>query len=288
MRRDTQIGIILGVVILVVIGVFLSTRTTDKKTEIPDLILSEKGTTESEIEEIDINEIIKKKITTTAKETTPVEKHSKETPIKSSKDDTLLEGKWEGIETASTEPEETFSEIPVAEEITEITEKIEVAQQTLSDDRKTITEENHKRSSVGVSGKIIHKVRPNDNLLNISRKYYGDETKWKKIYVANKGNVKNPDTLYIGQELLIPEITNENKKTLGSEVPLEKKPKKGKTINSGTHIVVSGDTLYNLARKYYDDSAMWDIIYNANEETIDDKRLLKTGQILIIPELIVH
>lgn len=291
MRRDTQIGIILGVVILVVIGVFLSTRTTDKKTEIPDLMLSEKGTTESEIEEIDINEIIKEKITTTAKETTPVEKHSKETPIKTSKNDTSLEGKWEGIETASTEPEETSSEIPVAEEITEmteITEKIEVAQQTLSDDRETITEENHKRSSVGISGKIIHKVRPNDNLLNISRRYYGDETKWKKIYVANKGNVKNPDTLYIGQELLIPEIKNEKKNTLGSEVPLEKKPEKGTTINSGTHIVVSGDTLYNLARKYYNDSAMWDIIYNANEETIDDKRLLKTGQILIIPELLVH
>lgn len=291
MRRDTQIGIILGVVILVVIGVFLSTRTTDKKTEIPDLMLSEKGTTESEIEEIDINEIIKEKITTTAKETTPVEKHSKETPIKTSKNDTSLEGKWEGIETASTEPEETSSEIPVAEEITEmteITEKIEVAQQTLSDDRETITEENHKRSSVGISGKIIHKVRPNDSLLNISRKYYGDETKWKKIYVANKGNVKNPDTLYIGQELLIPEIKNEKKNTLGSEVPLEKKPEKGTTINSGTHIVVSGDTLYNLARKYYNDSAMWDIIYNANEETIDDKRLLKTGQILIIPELLVH
>lgn len=284
MRRDTQIGIILGVVILVVIGVFLSTRTTDERTEIPDLMLSEKGTTESEIEEIDINEIIKEKITT-SKETTPVEKHSKETPIKSSKDDTSLEGKWEGVETASTEPEETSSEIPVAEEITE---KIEVAQQTLSDDKETITEENHKRSSVGVSGKIIHKVQPNDSLLNISRKYYGDETKWKKIYVANKGNVKNPDTLYIGQELLIPEIKNEKKKTLGSEVPLEKKPEKGTTINSGTHIVVSGDTLYNLARKYYNDSAMWDIIYDANEESIDDKRLLKTGQILIIPELLVH
>lgn len=284
MRRDTQIGIILGVVILVVIGVFLSTRTTDERTEIPDLMLSEKGTTESEIEEIDINEIIKEKITT-SKETTPVEKHSKETPIKSSKDDTSLEGKWEGVETASTEPEETSSEIPVAEEITE---KIEVAQQTLSDDKETITEENHKRSSVGVSGKIIHKVQPNDNLLNISRRYYGDETKWKKIYVANKGNVKNPDTLYIGQELLIPEIKNEKKKTLGSEVPLEKKPEKGTTINSGTHIVVSGDTLYNLARKYYNDSAMWDIIYDANEESIDDKRLLTTGQILIIPELLVH
>ena len=288
MRRDTQIGIILGVVILVVIGVFLSTRTTDKKTEIPDLILSEEGTAESEIEEIDINELIKEKRTTTAKETTLVEKHSKETPIKSSKDDTSLEGKWEGIETASIEPEVTFSEIPVAEDITEITEKIEVAQQIPSDDGKTTTEQKPETLSVGISGKIIHKVRPNDNLLNISRKYYGDERNWTKIYVANKGNLKDPDTLYIGQELLIPEITNEKKKPLGSEVPLEKKPKKGTAINSGTHIVVSGDTLYSLARKYYDDSTMWDIIYDANEETIDDKRILKTGQILIIPKLLLH
>jgi LysM repeat protein len=286
MRRDTQIGIILGVVILVVIGVFLSTRTTDKKTEIPDLILSGNGgTAESEIEEIDINELIKEKRTTTAKETTTVEKLSKETPIEFSKDDTSLEGKWEGIETASIEPEETFSEIPVAEEITE---KIEAAQQILSDDRETITKKDHKRSSVGISGKIVHKVKPNDSLFNISKKYYGDETKWKKIYEANKYNMSDPDALYIGQELLIPEITNEKKKTFGSEVPPEKKPEKRTTINSGTHIVVSGDTLYNLARKYYDDSTMWDIIYGANEDTIDDKRLLKTGQILIIPELLVH
>ena len=275
MRRDTQIGIILGVAILVVIGVFLSTRTTVNETKTSDLSLSEEGTAKSEmeeIEEIDINELIEKTETKIAKETTPAEdiqsmkEFAKYPPVVSSKDNIILEGKWEGIKTASIEPEVTFSEIPVAEEITEITEKTEVAQQIPSDDGKTTTEQKPETLSVGISGKIIHKVRPNDNLLNISRKYYGDERNWTKIYVANKGNLKDPDTLYIGQELLIPEITNEKKKPLGSEVPLEKKPKKGTAINSGTHIVVSGDTLYSLARKYYDDSTMWDIIYDANEE----------------------
>ena len=59
MRRDTQIGIILGIVILVIIGVFLSTRTSDYKAVLPDLALSEEGREKSEIEEIDINEVFK-------------------------------------------------------------------------------------------------------------------------------------------------------------------------------------------------------------------------------------
>ncbi|MBT5305098.1 MAG: hypothetical protein HOL31_08465, partial [Candidatus Scalindua sp.] len=52
MRRDNQIGVILGIVILVIIGVFLSTRTSDNETVIPDLVLSEDVRQESEIEEI--------------------------------------------------------------------------------------------------------------------------------------------------------------------------------------------------------------------------------------------
>ncbi len=40
MRKDTQIGIMLGVVILVIIGVFFSTRPSIKETKIPNLTLS--------------------------------------------------------------------------------------------------------------------------------------------------------------------------------------------------------------------------------------------------------
>ena len=74
MRRDTQIGIILGVVILVVIGIFLSTRTAVYETKTPDLKISEEEiVAESEIEEIveieeiDMNDLIEESKTALAK-----------------------------------------------------------------------------------------------------------------------------------------------------------------------------------------------------------------------------
>ena len=66
MRRDTQIGIILGVVILVVIGIFLSTRTAVYETKTPDLKISEEEIVE--IEEIDMNDLIEESKTAVAKE----------------------------------------------------------------------------------------------------------------------------------------------------------------------------------------------------------------------------
>ncbi len=274
MRRDTQIGIILGVVILVVIGIFLSTRTTVYETKTPDLNLSEESTAESEIdeiEEIDINELIEEAKTKIAKENTLTEEVQQseelveETPVEPSKDNVTLEGKWEGIETASIEPEESFSEMSIAEVITE--ETIAVLETEQED----------------VSVKVIHKVKPNDSLFKISKKYYGDESKWHKIYVANKGKMSDPNALYIGQELLIPEITLAKKVTLSMETPLKKKQENEISIKTTKHTVVSGDTLYRLAKKYYDDSTMWYKIYEANKNTIEDKSLLVKGQILIIP-----
>lgn len=290
MRRDTQIGIILGVVILVVIGIFLSTRTTVYETKTPDLTLSEETVAESEIEEIDINELIEEPKTIIAKKNTPTEEVQpgeelvEKTPVEPSKDNVTLKGKWEGIETASIEPEETFSEIPIAEVITE--EPV-IAEQITPEGEDTITVLETKQedaSAEDVSAKVIHKVKPNDSLFKISRKYYGDEAKWHKIYEANKGEMSGPNTLYIGQELLIPEITLVKKVTLSMETPLKKRQDSEVSIKTTKHTVVSGDTLYRLARKYYDDSTMWYKIYDANEDTIEDKSLLVKGQILIIPE----
>jgi len=272
MRRDTQIGIILGVVILVVIGIFLSTRTTVYETKISDLNLSEEGVAESEIEEIDINELIEEAKTTIAKINTPTEEVQpgeelvRKTPVEPSRDNVTLEGKWEGIEKASIEPEETFSELSIAEVITE----------------ETITVLETKQEDV--SDKVIHKVKQNDSLFRISKKYYGDEAEWHKIYEANKGKMSDPDALYVGQELLIPEITLAKKETLSMLTPLKKKQDNEISIKTTKHTVVSGDTLYRLAKKYYDDSTMWYKIYEANEDTIEDKSLLVKGQILIIPE----
>jgi nucleoid-associated protein YgaU len=286
MRRDTQIGIILGVVILVVIGIFLSTRTTVYETKTPDLKLSEESVAESGIEEneeievIDMNDLIKESKTALAKEDVQsVEKLVEKTPIESSKDNVTLEGKWEGTKTASIEPEEVFSEMSVAEMITE---EPEIAELIPPEAEETIGVLETKQKDFSV--KVIHKVVSNDSLFKISRKYYGDEAKWHKIYEVNKDIMSGPNALYIGQELLIPEITFAKEVTLSIETPLKKKLDNEMSINATKHTVVSGDTLYHLARKYYDDSTMWHKIYEANEGTIEDESFLVKGQILIIPE----
>ncbi len=251
MRRDTQIGIIVGAVILVIIGVFLSTRSSVEKPETPELILSEKGISNSEIEEIDISELIKESKTETVEKETLAEQPATY--------ETLVEGKWEGVETAAIEPVEVIAESPI--------------------ERQT--------ASVDIHGETIHKVKSNDNLFKIAREYYGDEAKWKRIYEANKDNMLDPDALYVDQELLIPDIAlvkKEKESPVYETTPLEEKPAKEISTSVRTHTVEPGDTLYNLARKYYDDPVMWKIILEANEDTIEDKGLLNTGQTLIIPE----
>ncbi|MCM2316244.1 MAG: LysM peptidoglycan-binding domain-containing protein, partial [Thermoanaerobaculia bacterium] len=44
-----------------------------------------------------------------------------------------------------------------------------------------------------------------ETLSKISKKYYGDATKYMKIFEANKDILKNPDLIKVGQKLKIPE-----------------------------------------------------------------------------------
>jgi nucleoid-associated protein YgaU len=44
-----------------------------------------------------------------------------------------------------------------------------------------------------------------DSLSKIAKREYGDAQKWPKIYEANRSLIKDPDLIYPGQELRIPE-----------------------------------------------------------------------------------
>ena len=143
MRRDTQIGIILGIVILVIIGVFLSTRPSDSEMVIPDLVLSEGTRQKTKVKEIDINSFFKESKKSEPEEEPAVEYPTEEalvseelvestqpenltevTIIESPSEDTSLEGKWEGV----------------AEEIVEEAEVVEQEENTVEDAR--ITQDN--------------------------------------------------------------------------------------------------------------------------------------------------
>jgi len=42
-------------------------------------------------------------------------------------------------------------------------------------------------------------------LSKIAKRKCGDPNKWHKIYEANRGNIEDPDLIYPGQELRIPD-----------------------------------------------------------------------------------
>lgn len=50
----------------------------------------------------------------------------------------------------------------------------------------------------------IHTVEKGESLSLISKKYYKDPMKYKKIFEANTDKLKNPDVIHPGQELIIP------------------------------------------------------------------------------------
>ena len=58
-------------------------------------------------------------------------------------------------------------------------------------------------AAVGTSR--IYVVVKGDSLSKIAKQEYGDGNKWRKIYEANRDIIKDPDLIYPGQELKIPQ-----------------------------------------------------------------------------------
>lgn len=54
------------------------------------------------------------------------------------------------------------------------------------------------------NGPRVHVVGPNDTLYKLSKRYYGDASKWEKIRDANKGTLKNGKDLSLGMKIVIP------------------------------------------------------------------------------------
>jgi len=55
-----------------------------------------------------------------------------------------------------------------------------------------------------VEAERTYTVVAGDTLSKISKHFYGDASKWKTIWEANKSQIKNPDLIQIGQVLTIP------------------------------------------------------------------------------------
>jgi nucleoid-associated protein YgaU len=300
MRRDTQIGIILGIVILVIIGVFLSTRASNDGTVLPNWVLSEGVRQKMEVKEIDINSFFKESkkaepekelaveflteeflVSEELVESTQPEEQPKVTIVETSNEESSLEGKWEGV------AEEIVEESEIAEQ-EEILEDVQVVQNipTVQEIVVSVPEEESQTSTYAAYKEpVYYKVQSNDNLFEIAREHYGDGQKWIKIFEANSDSMPDSNSLYVGQVILIPDISAEKKSNVGFLAQVSGRVDKERPVNVDTHTVKAGDTLYRIAEEYYDDASVWTKILEANEDTLEDEGSLIKGQVLILPRL---
>jgi nucleoid-associated protein YgaU len=138
------------------------------------------------------------------------------------------------------------------------------------------------------SAAVSYIVKPGDTLWIIAQNFYNDGTRWKLIQEAN--SISDPSKIKAGMTLTIPDASD---KSFRRTMPVE--PQRNTAANSGVnstatttggkyHTVVSGDNLWKLARKYYNNSAKTGLIFEANRDKLaTPETTLKPGWKLLIP-----
>jgi nucleoid-associated protein YgaU len=50
----------------------------------------------------------------------------------------------------------------------------------------------------------FYTIQSGDTLSGIAKKHYGDATKWRELYEANREVIEDPDKIYPGQQIRVP------------------------------------------------------------------------------------
>ena len=188
-------------------------------------------------------------------------------------DGEAAEGEHSEGETAESEAAEgEHSEGEAAEEQSteDTTAETEVAEGESTDDVSIESEAAEEQS-----GEQIHTVAAGDTLYKIGAQY---GMSWVEIAQAN--DITNPDSLYIGQELIIPDLSAPDatestaEATEGDAGEAAESTEPTETI----HVVQSGENLYRISIKY--GVNMMDVARENDLANFDD---LAVGQELIIP-----
>lgn len=85
------------------------------------------------------------------------------------------------------------------------TSGFETGTSTSGDPEKIDTSGFETGASTSGTPQKMYTVKKGDSLSKIAKEFYGDMKEWKKIYEANRDQIKDPNLIQIGQELVIPE-----------------------------------------------------------------------------------
>jgi nucleoid-associated protein YgaU len=140
-----------------------------------------------------------------------------------------------------------------------------------------------------------------DSLYTIAKKFYGVAAAGKKtttnlIFNANRNILKSPDTLYIGQKLIIPQLTDtQTKKSRVENVAVSTAKTQttesahavaagdGQTKSTREYVVQSGDSLWKIAANNLGNGSRYEEIAELNADVLNGDDNLTVGMRLKLP-----
>ncbi len=132
-------------------------------------------------------------------------------------------------------------------------------------------------SAGSAGGAKVYTVQVNDTLSSIAVTLYGSERFWVDLAQANP--LVDPVGLKVGQELRLPAM--EGLADVESQDLDDLPPEPTRTV---TYVVRSGDSLYTIAKQYYNRGELWRYVYAVNRKAIgENPNTLKAGTVLRIP-----
>jgi nucleoid-associated protein YgaU len=132
------------------------------------------------------------------------------------------------------------------------------------------------------SAEVVSRYRivQGDSYAKIARKLYGDERQFRLIEAANPGMPAS--ALRIGEEIDIPPLPPETSGPAAGDRVASPSPGPARPAGARVHVVVKGEIMGTIAKRYYGKSSEWRRIADANPQV--DPTNMHAGVELLIPE----
>lgn len=143
----------------------------------------------------------------------------------------------------------------------------------------------------------VHVVASNDtSLLQVARKVYGDATLWPKIWVANRGRLRRPELMHVGDTLVIPAEAPLTRTEIAARDTYRALPRLPRgwpradaswvppSVQHYFTVTRHDASLTAIARAMYGNSALWPKIWLANLDLLASPDDLRAGQRLRVPD----
>lgn len=123
-------------------------------------------------------------------------------------------------------------------------------------------------AAAGASGGY-YRVKAGDTLSKIAKRQLGNAALWPELAAANRGVIKNPHFIRVGQRIALPQGTGQMAKH--------------HTTTTRHYVVKHGDSLFRIAGEQLGDATQWNKIFQLNKTAIANPRFIYPGQRLTLP-----